>query len=156
VSEPLLVIDHVSKRFGGLVAVNDVSIAIARGEVVGIIGPNGAGKTTLFGCVVGLLRPSSGTITFAGARIDGLTQHAVVRRGICHSHQIPAPFPLLDVRDNIRVARVVRPPSRRGEACRRRGAGPDRARAARDDSRAQPIGRQPEAPRAGPRARDRT
>jgi len=103
VSEPLLVIDHVSKRFGGLVAVNDVSIAIARGEVVGIIGPNGAGKTTLFGCVVGLLRPSSGTITFAGARIDGLTQHAVVRRGICHSHQIPAPFPLLDVRDNIRV-----------------------------------------------------
>ena len=102
-SEPLLVIDHVSKRFGGLVAVNDVSIAIARGEVVGIIGPNGAGKTTLFGCVVGLLRPSSGTITFAGARIDGLTQHAVVRRGICHSHQIPAPFPLLDVRDNIRV-----------------------------------------------------
>ena len=102
-SEPLLVIDHVSKRFGGLVAVNDVSIEIARGEVVGIIGPNGAGKTTLFGCVVGLLRPSSGTITFAGARIDGLTQHAVVRRGICHSHQIPAPFPLLDVRDNIRV-----------------------------------------------------
>ncbi|HEY8732633.1 MAG TPA: ABC transporter ATP-binding protein [Candidatus Limnocylindria bacterium] len=102
-SEPLLVIDHVSKRFGGLVAVNDVSIAIARGEVVGIIGPNGAGKTTLFGCVVGLLRPSSGTITFAGARVDGLSQHAIVRRGICHSHQIPAPFPLLDVRDNIRV-----------------------------------------------------
>ena len=102
-TEPLLVIEHVSKRFGGLVAVNDVSLEIGRGEIVGIIGPNGAGKTTLFGCVVGLLRPTSGRITFAGARVDGLSQHAVVRRGICHSHQIPAPFPFLDVRDNIRV-----------------------------------------------------
>ncbi len=102
-SEPLLVIEHVSKRFGGLVAVNDVSLEIGRGEIVGIIGPNGAGKTTLFGCVVGLLRPTSGHITFAGVRVDGLSQHAVVRRGICHSHQIPAPFPFLDVRDNIRV-----------------------------------------------------
>jgi len=102
-TDPLLVIDHVSKRFGGLVAVNDVSFEIGRGEIVGIIGPNGAGKTTLFGCVVGLLHPTSGRITFAGTRVDGLAQHAVVRRGICHSHQIPAPFPLLDVRDNIRV-----------------------------------------------------
>ena len=102
-TEPLLVIEHVSKRFGGLVAVNDVSLEIGRGEIVGIIGPNGAGKTTLFGCVVGLLRPTAGRITFAGAQVDGLSQHAVVRRGICHSHQIPAPFPFLDVRDNIRV-----------------------------------------------------
>ncbi|HEY8845312.1 MAG TPA: ATP-binding cassette domain-containing protein, partial [Candidatus Limnocylindrales bacterium] len=62
-TEPLLVIEHVSKRFGGLVAVNDVSLEIGRGEIVGIIGPNGAGKTTLFGCVVGLLRPTSGRIT---------------------------------------------------------------------------------------------
>ncbi|HTJ61860.1 MAG TPA: ABC transporter ATP-binding protein [Candidatus Saccharimonadales bacterium] len=102
-SETLLRIDHVSKRFGGLVAVNDVSLDIGRGEIVGLIGPNGAGKTTLFGCVVGLIRPTAGTITFEGQRVDGLSQHAVVRRGICHSHQIPAPFPFLDVRDNIRV-----------------------------------------------------
>jgi len=102
-TEPLLVIDRVSKLFGGLVAVNDVSLQIQRGEVVGLIGPNGAGKTTLFGCVVGLLRPSSGRISFAGSPVDGLSQHAVVHRGICHSHQIPAPFPFLNVRDNIRV-----------------------------------------------------
>ena len=113
-SEPLLVIDHVSKRFGGLAAVNDVSLDIRRGEIVGIIGPNGAGKTTIFGCVVGLLRPTSGHITFAGARLDGLSQHEVVRRGICHSHQIPAPFPFLDVRDNIRVGASFG--RRRGEA----------------------------------------
>ncbi len=102
-SEALLVADHVTKRFGGLLAVNDVSLEVRRGEILGIIGPNGAGKTTLFGCVVGLLRPTAGRITFSGRRIDGLSQHAVVRKGICHSHQIPAPFADLSVRDNIRV-----------------------------------------------------
>ena len=99
----LLSIEHVTRRFGGLVAVNDVSLEVHPKEIVGIIGPNGAGKTTLFGCVVGLLNPSSGRITFGGARIDGLSQHAVVRKGICHSHQIPAPFADLNVRDNVRV-----------------------------------------------------
>jgi branched-chain amino acid transport system ATP-binding protein len=99
----LLSVEHVTKRFGGLLAVNDVSLEVFPKEIVGIIGPNGAGKTTLFGCVVGLLRPSSGAITFGGARVDGLSQHAVVRKGICHSHQIPAPFADLNVRDNVRV-----------------------------------------------------
>ena len=102
-NDAMLVVEHVTKQFGGLVAVNDVSLEIGRGEIVGIIGPNGAGKTTLFGCVVGLLRPTSGRIRFGGQRIDGLSQHAVVRKGICHSHQIPAPFADLSVRDNIRV-----------------------------------------------------
>ncbi len=102
-SDALLVADRVTKRFGGLLAVNDVSLEVRRGEIVGLIGPNGAGKTTLFGCVVGLLRPTSGRIVFGGQRIEGLSQHAVVRKGICHSHQIPAPFADLSVRDNIRV-----------------------------------------------------
>ena len=102
-SEPLLVVDRVTKSFGGLVAVNSVSLEVRRGEIVGLIGPNGGGKTTLFGCVVGLLRPTAGTITFAGRRVDRLSQHTVVRRGVCHSHQIPAPFADLSVRDNIRV-----------------------------------------------------
>ena len=99
----LLSVEHVTRRFGGLVAVSDVSLAVNAKEIVGIIGPNGAGKTTLFGCVVGLLRPTSGRITFNGQRIDGLSQHAVVQKGICHSHQIPAPFADLSVRDNVRV-----------------------------------------------------
>ena len=99
----LLAVEHVTKRFGGLVAVNDVSLEVHAQEIVGIIGPNGAGKTTLFGCVVGLLSPTSGRITFNGQRIEGLSQHAVVRKGICHSHQIPAPFADLSVRDNVRV-----------------------------------------------------
>ncbi|MBU6423521.1 MAG: ABC transporter ATP-binding protein [Chloroflexota bacterium] len=103
-TDAFLAIEHVTKRFGGLLAVNDVSLEVKRGEVVGIIGPNGAGKTTLFGCVVGLLRPTSGRILFDGRRIDGLSQHAVVAHGVCHSHQIPAPFPDLSVRDNVRLA----------------------------------------------------
>jgi len=81
-SDPLLSIDSVTKRFGGLIAVNKVSLEVRRGEIVGLIGPNGAGKTTLFGCVVGLLHPTAGTITFAGRRADGLSQHAMVRRGL--------------------------------------------------------------------------
>jgi len=97
-TDVLLSVDHVTKRFGGLVAVNDVSLEVRRGEIVGLIGPNGAGKTTLFGCVVGLLHPTSGAVTFAGRRMDRLSQHAVVRKGICHSHQIPAPFADLSVR----------------------------------------------------------
>jgi branched-chain amino acid transport system ATP-binding protein len=120
-SDPLLAVDRVTKRFGGLVAVNAVSLDIGRGEIVGIIGPNGAGKTTLFGCVVGLLRPTSGRIVFAGSRIEGLSQHAIVGKGICHSHQIPAPFLDLSVRDNVRV----------GASFGRRGA---RAREMVDDA----------------------
>jgi branched-chain amino acid transport system ATP-binding protein len=102
-SEPLLKIDHVTRRFGGLVAVRDVSMEVFAGEVVGLVGPNGAGKTTLFRCVVGALRASSGAIWFDGQRIESRPQHALVQRGVCHTHQIPAPFPDLSVRDNVRV-----------------------------------------------------
>ncbi len=102
-SAPLLRIEAVTHQFGGLVAVRDVSLRINSGEIVGVIGPNGAGKTTLFRCVVGALRPTSGAIWFDNQRIDGLSQHALVHRGVCHTHQIPAPFADLSVRDNVRV-----------------------------------------------------
>jgi branched-chain amino acid transport system ATP-binding protein len=100
---PLLQIDSVSRRFGGLLALEEVSLEVRRGEIVGVIGPNGAGKTTLFRCVVGVLRPSGGRIFFDGRRMDGVHQAAMVARGVCHTHQIPAPFADLSVRDNIRV-----------------------------------------------------
>lgn len=102
-SQPLLRIEAVSKRFGGLVAVRNVSMQVVGGEIVGLVGPNGAGKTTLFRCVVGALRPTSGAIWFDGERIDGHSQHVLVQRGVCHTHQIPAPFADLTVRDNVRV-----------------------------------------------------
>jgi branched-chain amino acid transport system permease protein len=100
---PILDIAAVTRRFGGLVAVRDVSLSVSTGEIVGLVGPNGAGKTTLFRCVVGALRPNSGAIRLDGRRIDGLTQYRLVQRGVCHTHQIPAPFGELSVRDNVRV-----------------------------------------------------
>jgi branched-chain amino acid transport system ATP-binding protein len=99
----LLAIESVSRRFGGLTALAGVSFEVRRREIVGVIGPNGAGKTTLFRCVVGALRPTAGRILFDGDRLDGLGQAAVVARGVCHTHQIPAPFEELSVRDNVRV-----------------------------------------------------
>jgi ABC-type branched-subunit amino acid transport system ATPase component len=102
-SPPLLRIESVTRQFGGLVAVKEVSLGINAGEIVGVIGPNGAGKTTLFRCVVGALRPTTGAIWFDNQRIDGLSQHSLVHRGVCHTHQIPAPFADLSVRDNVRV-----------------------------------------------------
>lgn len=100
---PLLEVISLSRRFGGLTAVRDVSLQVRRGEIVGLIGPNGAGKTTLFRCVVGVLKPSAGRVLLDGRRIDGLSPHAVVARGVCHTHQVPAPFLDLSVRDNLRV-----------------------------------------------------
>jgi branched-chain amino acid transport system ATP-binding protein len=100
---PLLAIESVSRYFGGLPALTNVSLEVRRGEIVGVIGPNGAGKTTLFRCVVGSLRPSNGRIVFDGRRLDGLSQAAIVGRGVCHTHQTPVPFTELSVRENVRV-----------------------------------------------------
>ncbi len=80
--EALLVVDNVRKQFGGLVAVNDVSFDVLAGQIVGLIGPNGAGKSTTFNLVTGVLRPTSGAITFRGERIDKLVSREIVKRGI--------------------------------------------------------------------------
>ncbi|AOJ61096.1 hypothetical protein WJ32_00550 [Burkholderia ubonensis] len=85
--ETLLVVDNARKQFGGLVAVNDVSFEVGAGQIIGLIGPNGAGKSTTFNLVTGVLRPSSGTVTFRGERIDGLTSREIVRRGIGRTFQ---------------------------------------------------------------------
>src|SRR5215470_18292844 len=96
-----LEITGVSKRFRGLLAVDNVSFGVAPGTTFAVIGPNGAGKTTLFNIIAGNLAPSQGTIAFDGARIDGLAPDKVCRRGIGRTFQLVRPFPALSVEDNV-------------------------------------------------------
>src|SRR5262252_1748790 len=109
----LLSAANLSKRFRGLLAVDQVSFAVAAGEIFAVIGPNGAGKTTLFAMIAGSLIPDDGTVTFAGSRIDGLTPDAVCRRGIGRTFQIVRPFPALSVEDNVMIGALLRRPDMR-------------------------------------------
>jgi branched-chain amino acid transport system ATP-binding protein len=89
---PILSIDHITKRFGGLVAVNDLSMDIYEGEAIGLMGPNGAGKTTLISVISGQYKPDAGMISFQGHDISGLPPHTVCQLGIARTFQIPQPF----------------------------------------------------------------
>jgi len=100
----LLQVDGASKRFGSLVAIDDVSLAIELGELRAIIGPNGAGKTTFFNLVSGLIAPTAGSIKFEGRDITEIPPEARVKRGMARTFQITEVFPELSVADNIRVA----------------------------------------------------
>jgi branched-chain amino acid transport system ATP-binding protein len=106
----LLTVEGVSKRFRGLLAVDNVSFNVAPGTIFAIIGPNGAGKTTLFNSVAGVLAPDQGTITFANQRIDGLKPDVVCRRGIGRTFQLVRPFPGLTVEDNVIVGAMLHRP----------------------------------------------
>lgn len=88
----MLEITTVSKNFGGLAAVSDVSFSVAEGEVVGLIGPNGAGKTTMLNLICGIYKPDHGAIRFNGADITGLPSHKICKLGISRTYQIPQPF----------------------------------------------------------------
>jgi branched-chain amino acid transport system ATP-binding protein len=103
VDQPLLSVRGVTKRFGGLVAVSNVDLIVAKGEILGLIGPNGAGKSTLFKLIAGIDAPSSGTIAFAGRRISGSRADRICRLGVACTHQIVRPFPHLSVLDNVMV-----------------------------------------------------
>jgi branched-chain amino acid transport system ATP-binding protein len=103
----LLSIQGVSKHFRGLTAVDRVDLDVAPGEICGIIGPNGAGKTTLFNMVAGVMAPDTGSIGFAGERIDGLAADAVCRRGIGRTFQLVRPFHGLSVEDNVIVGGLL-------------------------------------------------
>ena len=105
---PLLSVDGVSRRFRGLLAVDNVSFAVAPGDILAVIGPNGAGKTTLFKMIAGVLAPDGGTIRFDGGRIDRLTPDAVCRRGIGRTFQIVRPFAALSVEDNVVIGALLR------------------------------------------------
>ena len=100
----MLQLSSVSRRFGGLVALDDVSLAVESGSVVGLIGPNGAGKTTLINVITGVLRPNSGTIHFDGEDITRIKPYQAARRGIARTFQIVQPFRDLTVIDNVAAA----------------------------------------------------
>ena len=93
----LLELDRVSKRFGGLLAVHNLSFAIREGEILGLIGPNGAGKSTLFNLVNGVFTPNSGRIVFNGVDITGERPFMVARHGIARTHQIVQPLTKMTV-----------------------------------------------------------
>jgi len=119
-AEPLLSVRDLSKRFGGLLALDGVHFEVARGEIFGIIGPNGAGKTTLFACLTGSLSPTRGEIRFRGKRIDGHPSPAVVARGLVRTHQIVRPFREMTVEENVSVGAHFGAGRRRGTDALRR------------------------------------
>ncbi|MCZ2809137.1 MAG: ABC transporter ATP-binding protein, partial [Candidatus Bathyarchaeota archaeon] len=100
----LLEVENLTKRFGGLTAVNNVGFSVDEGEIVGLIGPNGAGKTTLFHLISGFLNPDSGTVKFRGENIVGLEPHKIVNKGIARTFQVVRPFRHLPVIANVIVA----------------------------------------------------
>jgi branched-chain amino acid transport system ATP-binding protein len=108
----LLEVDNVSKRFGGLLALNGVSFAVERGEILGIIGPNGAGKTTLFGVISGFIRPSTGDVRFDGKGIVGVSPDRLTRRGLIRSFQIVQTFADMTALDVVTTAALTRRPIR--------------------------------------------
>ena len=104
----LLSVEHVTRRFGGVVAVDDVTLDVREGEIVGLIGPNGAGKTTLFNLVTRLYRPDDGAIVFDGESLLRTAPHRVVRRGIARTFQNVELFPSMTVLEHVLVGRHAR------------------------------------------------
>ena len=102
-SKPLIELQGVRMQFGGNVAVNDVSLTIAEGEIVGLIGPNGSGKTTLFNCISRVYTPTAGKVLFAGQDLAGFGRDGIARLGVGRTYQIPRPFGDLTVQENIAI-----------------------------------------------------
>ena len=110
----LLEFENVTKRFGGIVALDGVSFAAEPGEIVGLIGPNGAGKTTAFNVITRLYKPDSGQVTFDGESLLGTAPHGVVRRGIARTFQNVELFQTMTVRENVQVGAHSRRAARSG------------------------------------------
>jgi branched-chain amino acid transport system ATP-binding protein len=98
---PILEVEEVSKSFGGLRALQRVSLSVEPGAIFGLIGPNGAGKTTLFNVISGLYRPDGGRVHFEGTNLVGLSPHLVCRRGVARTFQLVQPFARMSVLDNV-------------------------------------------------------
>src|ERR1700757_853058 len=99
----LLEIENLGKRFGGFVALENISLSVHSGERLGLIGPNGSGKSTLVNCICGTLRNEQGTVNFDGQKLDGLQAHRRTHLGLSRSFQLPRPFVSLTLADNIRI-----------------------------------------------------
>jgi branched-chain amino acid transport system ATP-binding protein len=100
----MLAVEGLCKRFGGFLAVNQVSFDVREGEILGLIGPNGSGKSTTFNLIAGNLQPSAGSIRFQDKEIGGLPAHAICHQGIARTFQIPRPFRKLSLRENVALA----------------------------------------------------
>ncbi|MEH7126379.1 ABC transporter ATP-binding protein [Bacillus sp. JJ1773] len=107
-TEKILQCDHVTKTFGGLVAVNEVSFTMNKGEIKGLIGPNGAGKTTLFNLISGVFKPNQGTVTLFGENVTGLSPNRMCKKGIGRTFQITKPFPGLSVHKTVAIGALNR------------------------------------------------
>ena len=103
----LLRVEQVTRDFGGLRALDAVSLSVAAGEMLCIIGPNGCGKTTLFNVITGQIAPGAGRVVFDGRRLSGLSPDRVARRGVARKFQVPSVFDDLSVRENLGVARLA-------------------------------------------------
>jgi len=103
-AQPILQLDRVSRRFGGINAVSDVTFALTPGEIVGLIGPNGAGKTTIVNIVTGVHRATSGRVLFEGVDVTAQAPWQAARRGLARTFQIVQPFPELTVLENVQAA----------------------------------------------------
>ena len=102
-SEALLTVSGLGKRFGGFVALADVELEVAKGERLGLIGPNGSGKSTLVNCLCGTLRNDSGSVRFNGRMLDGMKAHERTRLGMARSFQLPRPFGTMTLAENLRI-----------------------------------------------------
>jgi len=100
---PILKVNNITKRFGGLVAVHDLSLTVEKGEILGLIGPNGAGKTTAFNMISGYYKPDQGQVFFDGQDITGLRPDEICKRGLVRTFQVVKPFHQLSVLDNVMV-----------------------------------------------------
>ena len=109
----LLHVNRVSRFFGGLSAVKDVSFEVNKGEIVGLIGPNGAGKTTLFNVVNGFYAPSRGEVLFKGSRISGLKPHQICQQGMARTFQVVKPLQRMSVLDNVVASAFLRAKDRK-------------------------------------------
>ena len=115
-TEPLLRIDQVGKRFGGFVALDGINLDVAPGERLGLIGPNGSGKSTLVNCICGTLQNEAGSVTFGGRKMDGLPAHQRTILGLARSFQLPRPFHSMSVADNLRIPLLYAVKARVGAA----------------------------------------